>query len=956
MTFDVYRMLSVACAVLAFHGIAFAGGASPAESFSATKWIYAPPADDPPSNAFLRLAFDVTKPVETAYVYACREKSKGAWLDGKPIEFKGRRPEFAKVRGSWQAATLDLKPLLAPGRHVLAFQLGRLPEKCYGMILRGEIVFTDGERRELLSSSRQFKASGTEEQGWLEPGFDDSAWKSAIELGDPRLLPWSRQGDTMRMYASPQEYARYQEFLKTGDLPPEQERQMLGEPAQPNVRIVYSGDTPGIEVNGKVLPPYIHAHMDMEAIPARERYFCHLRDLGMNIFGVKDFRRNRFEPEEGQYDFSPLDASIRRMLALNPDAYFILSYGNGKRLPKGWAERNPDELVGYAIPSKSMEECSYNTNAKVPSIASQVYRESERRFWTAFGEYAKSQPWGRRIIGVHCGFGGSGDGMPTGAHCMPDTGKRMTETFRRYLSGKYASDAELQRAWGDESVTLATAAVPGSKLRSGSGAYIRNLSDPRDRRVADYYDCYHKTFEEFILDFGATVKAALPGRIVGAYHGYSVLAYTPEGNTARIGRILRSKEIDYFFATTRGYNLTDGLHRNLPSLCHMFGKLTSIEGDVRTHVSSPKEASDKWRCKTPAETRATFSKIVANALVNGSGWHMVDFGVYAPRKSSPWFDIPEALEPFAVALREWRRAWVHPVRSSNEVAVVLDLEQLWKQGPAHWNVAQVMSNNLQVYPLQALNFSGFPYYLLAPEGYLASKDRYKAVVFLNLYETTSAMRGKLRAKLAADGSTAIWCYAPGLAEPVEGFSTRAMRELTGIELDFAPRPRTYVMKEASGGSDALYGVIPGFKYVPRVFSRDVACEVSATWKDDGTVAIAKKRLEDGTVSVFVGLPPHRSAKWAGLLADAGCRAVTKPGFMVRRGNGYMEVFSGKGSSIPPECKIQEGQIDQSGCVEIRPLVPAAKLTDLFTDETYDVRDGRATLTSDVPRTWLFREE
>ena len=43
------------------------------------------------------------------------------------------------------------------------------------------------------------------------------------------------------------------------------------------------------------------------------------------------------------------------MLALNPNARFIISYGNGKRLPKGWADRNPDELVGYAVPSKSME-------------------------------------------------------------------------------------------------------------------------------------------------------------------------------------------------------------------------------------------------------------------------------------------------------------------------------------------------------------------------------------------------------------------------------------------------------------------------------------------------------------------------------------------------------------------------------------------------------------------------
>ena len=78
--------------------------------------------------------------------------------------------------------------------------------------------------------------------------------------------------------------------------------------------------------------------------------------------------------------------------------------------------------------------------------------------------------------------------------------------------------------------------------------------------------------------------------------------------------------------------------------------------------------------------------------------------------------------------------------------------------------------------------------------------------------------------------------------------------------------------------------------------------------------------------------------------------------MVRRGNGYMEVFSGRGTSIPPESKIQEGQMDQSGRVEVHPLRPVAKLTDLFTGEMYEVRGGTATLAADAPRTWLFREE
>ena len=78
--------------------------------------------------------------------------------------------------------------------------------------------------------------------------------------------------------------------------------------------------------------------------------------------------------------------------------------------------------------------------------------------------------------------------------------------------------------------------------------------------------------------------------------------------------------------------------------------------------------------------------------------------------------------------------------------------------------------------------------------------------------------------------------------------------------------------------------------------------------------------------------------------------------MVRRGNGYLEVFSGKSMSIPPESLILTGQIDQSGHVEVHPVKDAATLTDVFSGETYEVRNGTMTLTADNPRTWLFREE
>lgn len=931
---------------------AFAGLTKPLpKSISEVQWIYAPPADNPPTNACLRLAFDVKKPVRRAYFYTFLEKCKGKWLDGKPVRLPYWKP-FANYRGHVKANGMDMTSQMTVGRHVLAFRLDYWPQKCCGMILRGEIEYKDGERQTLLSTADQFKASGKEEPGWKEPGFDDSKWSPAWEQGDARLPPWGRFGETMRIYASPQEYAFYTNYLATGGGAQYDVKRLLAEPDTPNARVVYSGGTPGIETNGKVLPPYVPTELPLEANEASERYLTHLREAGISIVGIVRFRRSKYAIEGGRYDFTEFGGGVRRMLALHPEARFFLYYRNGGGLPAGWADAHPDELVGYAVKNKNMKESAYTGNARVPSFASKLYRDEERAFWREFGDYVRSQPWGRRILGVHCGYGGSGDGMPCGANCMPDTGKRMTEAFRKYLAEKYGSDEALRKAWGDGAVTIAEASVPDRTLRCGSGMYLRDISDPRDRRVADYYDCYHKVFAEFMIDFGDAVKSALPGRLVGAYFGYYILGYSPEGNTARIGELLRSDRIDYFYATTRGYCLTDCLHRNIASLCRQYGKFTSIEGDVRPH-NSLLFAPEKWRCKSPEESRSTFSKVVATALVRGTGWQMVDFGINNT-KAEPWFDTQEALEPMSVAVREWNARWRNPVSTPNEVAVVFDLDQVWKQGHAKRHLTEVLANNLATYPMQSLNFSGIPYDLMVPEGYLASKNRYRAVVFLNLFEADGKLRRSIRDRLAADKTTAIWCYAPGLIDSGKGFSEVAMKDLTGIKLGIKREQCAFVMQDASGAETTLFGAKREWKDAPRAFVQDRSAAALAKWKDDGTVSIARKRLSDGTTSIFFGMAPHEPATWAKLLADAGCHAFTPHGFMVRRGNGILEVFSGKGATIPPESKLHEKQLSQSGRVELSLPKGMTIGRDLFTGERPVRSGGRLLLKSDRPRTWMFK--
>jgi hypothetical protein len=619
-----------------------------------------------------------------------------------------------------------------------------------------------------------------------------------------------------------------------------------------------------------------------------------------------------------------------------------------------WAREHPDECAGFAIQSKEQNKYNYWCSKPAPSFASKLYRERGAKIISEFAAYMRSRPWGRRVVGIWTAFGGSGDGMPAGCYSLPDTGVAMTKAFRRYLENKYKTDAGLQRAWGDSAVTLATAKVPGKVERNGWGGFIRDRSLPGDRMVDDYYDCYHKEFSDYILHLAKAIKTSLPGRLSGAYHGYVVLSYNPEGSTARCEEILASPYVDMLFATTRGYNLTDGLHRNLHSLCRRYGKLSTIEGDIRTHLCYRHGQSQAhWSCKTPAETRATYSKIAANSLMFGAGYHIVGFNAYTNINSKlVWTDCPETLEPVAAGVKAWENLFADPPKKAADVAVVLDADEVWRDGhPAYWPSART-ADNLVVYPLQTLNFCGYAYELLSPKDYAESPRDYKAVVFLNQFHVSDALRRKLVAKTRRKGVTAIWNFAPGISDG-NGFSERSMAELTGISLKFRREMLPPDAKNSVGGIYRFWQVPAGYKEGPRVYSDDPAAKVSARWIDDNTAAHVVKNLECGARSIFIGVPTRDAKAWAKMFAEAGCHAFTKPGFLVRRNSRLLELFSGKNCTIPPESAVQKGQIDQSGVCEVKLERRYSLIRDILTGEEVARDADRLILKSDVPKLWLL---
>lgn len=900
------------------------------KTFSEAGWLWAGDSQNVPVKAFLRREINVDGAVKKAFFYSFWDKQGKFFLNGKEI-VPGYWRDLPKTFGHVKGKGIDLTAMLKPGKNVLAVELERFPNKryCYGLMLYGEIRYASGKKELLRSTVREFKASSNPEEGWKLPGFDASKWQKAHYQGDVTTKPWATYGNVPLLYCTPEEYENYRASYNAG-FP---EKRLASESKTVKARIVYRNHIPGVEVNGKILPPFTstvpHVMASDRDIMVREagRAGMHLVRLRHDIVGCNG-------------DYSNLDLAVRRTLAMNPDAYILIGY---REIPDiHWMRKNPDELMQFAVKSKSTAYGNYSANPMAPSYASEKVRAYFDDKIRELAEYCLKQPWGHRILGMINSHGGSGDGMPPGSHAMPDTGKRMTEKFRLFLKEKYKTNSALQKAWGDANVTFANALVPDQNLRWGSGMYLRDSGDPKDRRVLDYYTCYHKEFAAYIQRQMRAVKKYFPGRLAGCFSGYIILSYTPEGSSAFFEEMLKSPDVDIMYATTRGYNLTDGLHRHNHSVFHRYGKLSSVEADIRTHANP--FAEKQWKCNTPEETRSTMSKVIANSFFSGTGFHLVPFD------NCSSFNIPEIFEPLREGVKIWKELFNKPPRRSSDIAVIFDHDQIWKQGHPNYGKTKPFTDTLTTYPLQALNLSGFSYDLYALEDFLASKNDYRCVVFLNTFEIKESLKQALLKKLGRPGVTAVWHYAPGLISK-DGFSSAAMKELTGIKLNFIKKVMPVSAFDTKGVETAP-AVERKMQIGPRVYSEDPEAEVLASYSDKRS-AMVKKSLKNGSSAIFAGIPITNAALWSRIFTEAGCTRYTAPGFVVRKNDRLLMLFSFADGKLPPESLLQKGQLDYSGKVTLATGMGNCTLRDLFTGELFKCRDGKVQLNSKHPRLLLL---
>ena len=200
-----------------------------------------------------------------------------------------------------------------------------------------------------------------------------------------------------------------------------------------------------------------------------------------------------------------IEQQAQFILDLVPDARFFVRMTDMP--PESWAKVNPDEML-------------LNDQGKrfqIPSYASEKYLNESRLFLEKLARYCQCQSWADRVIGYVIYPLGEGATPLACEGNLFDQSLVMQRAFRAFLAEKYSSDHALQQAWGDDSVTLASATVPrDSDFRHRGETPVLYIPEAKHvQRERDYFACQTPLFRRYLQAAIDALRGAAPNRIIG---------------------------------------------------------------------------------------------------------------------------------------------------------------------------------------------------------------------------------------------------------------------------------------------------------------------------------------------------------------------------------------------------------------------------------------------------------
>lgn len=440
-----------------------------------------------------------------------------------------------------------------------------------------------------------------------------------------------------------------------------------------DARVVKVGNQPRLVVNGEAIPPimYLTQRSNMGDYAGVEQ-IGGVRIIVPSI-PMSDLHDPRFEPRPPvwrgglDFDFETILKDIDRAANDARDSYLILNLCF--YWPADWAENNPDEVWtdvngrwGYGTQLFFMgfgKELPSASNYRWwPSPSSQKALEDAAVGIRKLVEALREKPYFNRIIGCHIS-GGHDQQMFTG-HWM-DYSKPAQRAFREWLRERYRSDAGLQKAWNDPSVTFDTVKIPdirNLKEKKRGGAFF--LNPPEDQRYVDP--------AEFQAERGMVIRQTL-AEVFREAMGRDVVAMTWQirgGRGQGTERLfLKSPALDMMVTqptySVRLPGIPGGLRSMLGSMAY-HGKLSIMELDLRTWLRPGGDelfAMNLGAALTPYMFRSIIRREAAQMMSRGHGFWLYDIVPLHYRD-------PVIYEEVAEVVRAYKEFWSLKMKNRSE--------------------------------------------------------------------------------------------------------------------------------------------------------------------------------------------------------------------------------------------------------------------------------------------------
>lgn len=182
-----------------------------------SKWIWHGGEKSPRNSyTYMRRTFTLDSRAQEALVKVSADSRYKLWVNGR---FVGRGPVRSDPR--WQRYDrYDITPYLLPGENVVTalvhhygemtffYQLGRgaflldctirtesgsydISTDSRWKVKPSDAWYTDIPRMDIQLGFQEIFDSSKYLEGWIEPGYDDSGWENAIEIGPVGIEPWT---------------------------------------------------------------------------------------------------------------------------------------------------------------------------------------------------------------------------------------------------------------------------------------------------------------------------------------------------------------------------------------------------------------------------------------------------------------------------------------------------------------------------------------------------------------------------------------------------------------------------------------------------------------------------------------------------------------------------------------------------------------------------------------------